>query len=397
MPPSHHSDVARDAWPSYAAIAAVGYVVYGVGAVAPYLRDQLGLSDAEVGLHSSAMAVGLVLSGVIAAALDRRFGEIGVRGAGIATLAVAVVVLALGPALAATLGATLLVGLGTGTLLGYANALLGRPGGRLARLRLSRANVWAMVSAFVCPLVLAAASGAGLPWGLGLVPALGLLVIVGLDLRAGPRLVRASGTSDEARLPTRFWLVWVFLVAVIAVEFSIVFWGATLIQRQTGVATGVATLLGGLFLGGMFVGRLGQSLGLGTTGDIRRSAAIGIVLAGTGAAIAWMSTSAPMSGAALFLAGLGVAGLYPLGVAAALSAATGRLTLAGTRLTLASGTAILLAPLALGAAADAVGVPVAWGSVVVLSLVALGLVAVLPAGIPEDAADGAATVAPSIG
>jgi MFS family permease len=198
-------------------------------------------------------------------------------------------------------------------------------------------------------------------------------------------------------LPTGFWLAWVFLVSVIAIEFSIVFWGATLIQRQTGVATETATLLGALFLGGMFVGRLGQSMGLGTTGDIRRSAAIGIVLAGTGATIAWVSTSAPVSGAALFLAGLGVAGLYPLGVAAALAAAPGRLTLAGTRLTLASGTAILVAPLTLGAAADAVGVPVAWGLVVVLSLVALGLVTVLPAGIPVDAADEPATVAPSIG
>jgi hypothetical protein len=37
-------------------------VVYGVGAVSPYLRTQLGLTDAEVGLHSSAMAIGLVLS-----------------------------------------------------------------------------------------------------------------------------------------------------------------------------------------------------------------------------------------------------------------------------------------------------------------------------------------------
>jgi len=396
--PPNPSPNARDAWPSYAAIAAVGYVVYGVGAVAPYLRDQLGLSDAQVGLHSSAMAIGLVLSGVIAAGLDRRFGEITVRGAGIAILAVAVVVLALGPALAATLGAALLVGLGAGTLLGYANALLGRPGGRLARLRLARANVWAMVSAFVCPVVLATASGSGLPWGLGLVPALGLLVIVGLDLRAGPRLVRASAIHDGARLPSGFWLAWVFLVSVIAVEFSIVFWGATLIQRLTGVTTEVATLLGALFLGGMFVGRLGQSLGLGTGGDIRRSAAIGIVLAGTGAAIAWVSTSAPLSGAALFVAGLGVAGLYPLGVAAALAAAPGRLTLAGSRLTLASGTAILVAPFALGAAADAAGVPVAWGLVIALSLVALSLVAVLPAGVRDDAAtDEAATIAPSIG
>jgi hypothetical protein len=97
-------------------------------------------------------------------------------------------------------------------------------------------------------------------------------------------------------------------LSVIAIEFSIVFWGATLIQRQTGVSTEAATLLAALFLGGMFVGRLAQSAGVGTTGDVRRAAAIGVVLAGTGAAIAWVSTSAPVSGAALFIAGLGVAG-----------------------------------------------------------------------------------------
>jgi hypothetical protein len=255
-----------------------------------------------------------------------------------------------------------------------------------------------MVSAFVCPVVLATASGSGLPWGLGLIPALGLLVIVALDLRSGPRLVRASGTSARASLPVGFWLAWTFLVSVIAVEFSIVFWGATLIERKTGVETEVATLLGGLFLGGMFVGRFGQSQGLGTTGDIRRAAATGVVLAGTGAAIAWVSTVPVISGAALFLAGLGVAGLYPLGVAAALAAAPRRLTLAGTRVTLASGVAILVAPLALGAAADVAGVPVAWGLVVMLSLAALALVAVLPAGVSDDATtEEAAGVAPSIG
>jgi hypothetical protein len=382
--PNEGAIPARDAWPSYAAIAAVGYVVYGVGAVAPYLRTQLGLSDAQVGLHSSAMAVGLVISGATAAAVDRRFGEVLVRGAGIAILVLAVVVLAAGPALSATLGAALLVGVGTGTLLGYANAVLGRPGGRPARLRLARANVWAMVSAFVCPIVLAAASGMDLPWGLGLVPAVGLLAIVAVDLRAGPRLVRVSGTTERGALPIDFWLAWGFLVSVIAVEFSIVFWAATLVERQTGVSIEVATLLGGLFLGGMFIGRLAQSVGLGTGSDVRRAASVGIVLAGTGSAVAWASTAPALSGAALFVAGLGVAGLYPLGVAAALAAAPGRLTDAGTRLTLASGLAILLAPLALGAAADAVGVPLAWGLVVGLSLAALALVTVLPSGTPED-------------
>ena len=323
-----HRTPRQRAWPSYATIATVGYVLYGIGAIAPYLRTQLGLSDAEVGLHSTAMAVGLVAAGAIAAALDHRSGEVAVRGLAAGSLVVAVLALATAPAFGVTLAASVLVGFGTGTLLGYANAILAQPGGRLARQRVARANVWAMVSAFACPLALATAATLDAPWGLGLVPAFGLLLVIAIDLRSGPRLARTQAASTATgRLPRAYWLAWTFLVAAIAVEFSIVFWGATLVARRTGVDTAVATLLGGLFLGGMFVGQFAQAFGLGTGGDLRRPAATGVVIAAVGASVAWVSTTPALSGIGLFVAGLGVAGLYPLGVAAALAAAPEQLTL----------------------------------------------------------------------
>jgi MFS family permease len=134
----------------------------------------------------------------------------------------------------------------------------------------------------------------------------------------------------------------------------------------------------------MLLGRLSQSLGLGTGRDVRRPAAVGVLLAIAGATIAWVSTVSALSGAGLFLAGLGVAGLYPLGVAAALAAAPAQPTLAATRLTLASGVAVLVAPLALGTIADALGVIAGWGLVVLIALVALILVARLPTGSEAD-------------
>ena len=70
----------------------------------------------------------------------------------------------------------------------------------------------------------------------------------------------------------------------------------------------------------------------------------------------------------------------PLGVAAALAGAPGQLALAGNRLTLASGLAILLAPLALGAIADATGVIAGWGLVLGLVAVAFCLVFGLSTG-----------------
>ena len=185
------------------AIATVGYVIYGIGATTPYLRTHLGLSDSQIGLHSTAMAIGLLLVGSLAARVDTRIGEVAVRGAAVLALALATVGLATAPALGITLVAALLVGAGTGTLLGYANAILAGPGGRLGRIRVARANVWAMVAAFACPVLLALTATVGIAFGWALVPTLGLLAIVALDLRAGPRLDRAAprSTSTARRRP----------------------------------------------------------------------------------------------------------------------------------------------------------------------------------------------------
>ena len=185
-----------------------------------------------------------------------------------------------------------------------------------------------MVAAFACPVALASAATFDVPWGFALAPALALLLVIAIDLLVGPAAGARPGWAaiTAGGSPNGYWLAWTFLVAVIAVEFSIVSLG---VRPSSSDGPGSSSqrrnlwmFLGGLFLGGMFVGRFLQNLGLGTGGDLRRPAAIGVALA---------RRSAPrsrgcrprqlLSGMALFVAGLGVAGLYPLGVAAALAAA----------------------------------------------------------------------------
>jgi MFS family permease len=366
-----------DAWPGYVAIATVGYVIYGLGAVVPYLRERLGLSDAEVGLHSTAMAIGFVLAGLFVARVGDRVGEAAVRATGLLLLAVAVVLLAWAPAAAATLAAGVAIGLGAGIVLGYANASLGAPGGSLGRLRLGRANVWAMVAASTAPILFAAGAGSGMGWWIGLLPVLILVAIDALDLRAGQRLA-LDGPASSGSLPRTFWFAWVYLVAVIAVEFCIVFWAATLVERRTASTTEVATLVAALFFAGMFAGRVALSLGIGTGGDVRRATGGGLMLVGLGTVIAWLSTIPLVSATGLFAAGVGMAGLYPLGIAAAIATVPDQLARAGGRLTLASGVAVLVAPLALGVVADATGVVVGWTLVIVMALVALILSRALP-------------------
>jgi MFS family permease len=334
--------------PSYAGIGTAGYLLYTLGAVGPYLRSQLALSDAEVGLHSTALAVGLVLAGALVANLATHHGEFAVRSAGLGALFIALPALALAPSLVVTLASATLIGLGAGSILGYSNAKLGAPGGTLARLRLARSGVWGIVGALIGPVVVAAGAGAGPGWWLCLLPGLGLLAVLARDVRSGQCHETAGSLGVEpGRLPKPFWLAWSFLAASVAVEFSIVFWGATLVERRTGVSLPTASAIASLFIGGMLVGRLGLSLGLGARHEIRRSVGAGLALAAIGTSLTWVSTAPILSVVGMVVSGLGVAILYPLGVAAALAAAPRQPAQAGNRLTMASGLAILVAPFGL--------------------------------------------------
>ena len=77
--------------------------------------------------------------------------------------------------------------------------------------------------------------------------------------------------------------------------------------------------------------------------------------------------------AGLAVAGLGIANLYPLGLATNLGLAAASPDTASARVSLGGGLAILTAPLALGALADRTGLRTAYGAVPVM----LGLVAIL--------------------
>ena len=93
---------------------------------------------------------------------------------------------------------------------------------------------------------------------------------------------------------------------------------------------------------------------------------ISILLASLGFLIFWRTENVVLGLSGLFLTGLGVANLYPLILSLAIGAANGNTVQAGARATLASGTAILALPLALGRLADAAGIRSAYGVVLIL-------------------------------
>jgi fucose permease len=97
------------------------------------------------------------------------------------------------------------------------------------------------------------------------------------------------------------------------------------------------------------------------------------VIAGIGFLLFWKAEGSFIGLGGLFITGLGVANLYPLLLSLAIGTADGNTVQAGARATLASGTAILALPLALGRLADSVGIRLAYG-VVLLLLISVFLI-----------------------
>jgi fucose permease len=151
-----------------------------------------------------------------------------------------------------------------------------------------------------------------------------------------------------------------------------VFWSADYLEQVLGLGKANAAQAVSLFLAAMIIGRILGSR-LVQRFSTRLVITVSIVIAGIGFLLFWRAESSFVGLSGLFITGLGVANLYPLILSLAISAAEGNTVQAGARATLASGTAILALPLALGRLADSVGIRLAYG-VVLLLLISVFLI-----------------------
>jgi MFS family permease len=62
---------------AFARLSLAGYLLYGFGYVVPLLRRDLDISETLAGLHASAIAVGIILSGLAGDRFARRLGADG--------------------------------------------------------------------------------------------------------------------------------------------------------------------------------------------------------------------------------------------------------------------------------------------------------------------------------
>lgn len=363
-------------WLTYFLLAFYAYSLNVLGPITPFLKAELQLSYTVSSLHFTAFALGMLLVGLGGHAVISRLGRWRSLWLGAVGMAVGALFLFVGKSAVITIAAAFLMDLIGSLILAIVPSALAEQHGEHRAIPLTEANVVASVASAAAPLLVGWFAPMVWGWRLVLVVVAAapifLYVILG---RSRPVPVATSGVTllpGTTPLPRRYWLFWFAMVLGVAVEFCLISWSADYMEKVMGLNKAAAAQSVSLFLVAMILGRLTMSR-LVHRFQPANLVIAAVVTAGVGFLLYWLGRMAVLGLMGLFVAGLGVAGLYPLILTLALAAAGSQTVQASARATLASGTAILILPLTLGRLADAVGIQQAYGIVIVLLAALLGL------------------------
>lgn len=366
----------RFTWLAYLSLAFYGYFLNVLGPITPFLKDELRLSYTVSSFHFTAFAIGILLIGIGGHWAIQRLGRGHALWLGLFGVGLSAWILLLGRNPVMTIGACFLMGLIGSLILAIVPAALSDRHGASRTVALSEANMIASLFSTCAPLFVGwfAHSVGSWRWALGVIaftPIL-MLLIFREDSASTASATAADSAAANASLPRLFWIYWLAIVLGVSVEFCMVFWSADYVQQVFGMIKAGAAQAVSLFLAAMILGRL---LGSRLVQRFSTRAVImaSIVMAAIGFLAFWKGESRWLGLSGLFITGLGVASLYPLILSLTIGAANGNTVQAGARATLASGTAILTLPLALGRLADVVGIRSAYG-IVVLLLISIFLI-----------------------
>lgn len=348
-------------WYSYLTLGFFTYLLNIQGNILPFLKAELDLSYRAVGLHSTALAAGLIVVGLFGDRIIRRYGRRRALQLGTAGISAGAVLLCLSPASWASIGSCALMGLLGGLIPAMVPAILAETHGEGAR-DVAYVEATAICYAFgiLGPLTTGLFVAFSLGWrGVVLLGAVfGLVILAGFRRTAVPDPLEATA-SGKAGLPPAYWVFWALIAMVVAIEFCVLIWAPEFLERIAGLPRAAAAGSAAAFSLAMLMGRVAASRILRLVAPQRLFPAALLVTV-LGFLVYW-GTGHPLAVVAgLFVLGLGVAPLYPLALGFAIGAAGAHGGTASARVTLAVGLAILLTPALLGGLADEVGLRLAY-------------------------------------
>lgn len=350
---------------SYAVIGYYAFYLYSSGPAVALLRSELGLSYTVTSLASALWAGAAILSGLSFPWIAHRAPRRALLWRSMAGMAVGSALLARSNGLASVLIAIAVLSFtGTVALMTTQAALADRHGPRLDRA-LVEANVGAALCAVVAPLVLSSLHDTAVGWQAGLVLPVVALVVLYLTHRRDPLpapAVDAGAAPRSRRVPRIYWLHASLVAGSMATEMCMVFFSVDLLASTTGVTVAAATAAMVWFYLGILLGRIAGSIVARPERTVRLLLA-SLALAFAGVLLCWLSGQPLVASVGLFVAGAGIANLYPLTLSRALAAAPGQSDAASAHTQLLGGGLAIVTPALLGTLANRLGVAAAFAVV----------------------------------
>jgi MFS family permease len=359
-------------WLAYAMLGYYAYMQASLGPVMPFLRDELKFSYSVAGLHISLFALGMSIAGFTGERVIARIGRYWTFWLGSFGMLIGALIFVLARTPVLTITASFIMGLiGSYTLI-MIQATLADEFGEKRAIALTESNIGAYIFVVLSPAAISLGMRLLDDWRL--VFWLGMVFWIAAFLTCRTiALPQRSNPMDKVAaidtpLPRLFWLYWLALLAGVAVEWCVIFWTPDLLINHTGLSTETASLAMTLFFVAMAGGRaIGSVLS-------RHYRTFYLLLLAQGIAIVgflflWLSPIIALTYVGLLLVGLGIANLFPLGLATASTIGAAHADKASSRISQAAGLAILIVPLLLGNLADQTGIFIAFGFGLVLLVV----------------------------
>lgn len=354
-------------WLGYLLIASSTYTISCFGPFMPFLRSELHLTYTIGALHFSAWAIGVLLAGLSGDKIMQRFGRQRVIWSGSAGICVGILFIILSKNPIFTIFGALLGGFSGSTMGQTINTILSDRFGSERAIAITEANIIASISCFLAPLAVSTSMRYGINWRLALaVPLLSLSILfLTFRKRQVPGSEPKSKAKAVAALPKAYWAYWIVILLNVGCEWSLIFWSADFLEKVVKLPRIDASACVSVFLAAMLLGRICGSR-LTRNFDIHTLLPIAAVTAVSGFALYWLGNNAVISVIGLFITGLGIANFYPMTLSAAIAVASDRAASATARMSLGTGSSILVAPLVLGFIADRTSIFVAYGLVAAL-------------------------------
>jgi predicted MFS family arabinose efflux permease len=345
----------RLTWYSYLLSGFFTFILNIQGNIIPFLRDELGLSYRAVSLHPSAIAAGMICTGFLTERVVSAIGRRGTYLVAVGGSIAGMLLICVAPNAAVSIAACGLVGITGAMIPGVMSGLLSFLHGGARDQAFAEAGAVTYACAITANFTAGAAVALGLGWRsamlFGVACGIALVAVYGRDPIPDPP--RRTVTTRQT-LPAASWAYLVMLGLGVALEMCLLLWSPAFLQQVVGLSRSWAATASAAFPAAMLLGRWAGSV------VVRRVPPpllypASLVLLMPGFALYWGVAAPVLAVTGLFVAGLAVSLLYPLAMSFAMGAAGPAGDAASARSGLAAGTAILLAPIALGTLADNLG------------------------------------------